>query len=177
MRSLPGSILAALLLATLASDTPAGEPAPSAEGLDRRTPLVMLPQMADHQKQDMRDHLAAVQQIIAALARDDFGGIVQAAGRIGYSGAMAQMCQHMGAATPGFTEMALGFHHAGDKISDAARRHDRAGVLDALETTLQTCVTCHATYKQQIVDEQTWEKLTKAARVGTANGAQASGRP
>ena len=164
MRRLPGSILAALLLATLASNTPAGEPASSAEGMDRRTPLVLLPQMADHQKQNMRDHLAAVQQVVAALARDDFGGIARVAGRIGYSDAMAQMCQHMGAATPGFTEMALGFHHAADKISDAARRHDRVGVLNALDTTLQTCVTCHATYKQQVVDEQTWGKLTKAAR-------------
>jgi cytochrome c556 len=69
----------------------------------------------------------------------------------------------MGAAAPGFTTMALTFHRTADTIRDAARRGDRAGVLSALDRTLQTCVGCHATYRQQVVDEETWKKLTAAA--------------
>ena len=75
---------------------------------------------------------------------------------------MGQMCDHMGAAAPGFTAMALNFHHTADAIGDAARHGDRAEVLSALNRTLQTCVGCHATYRQEVVDEETWKKLTAA---------------
>lgn len=129
---------------------------------DTRQPLPLPAMMAEHQKQNMREHLAAVQAIVAAVGREDMDGVAKATARIGYSEAMGQMCEHMGAAAPGFTTMALNFHHTADTISDAARRGDRAGVLSALDRTLQTCVGCHATYRQEIVDEKTWKKLTAA---------------
>jgi cytochrome c556 len=66
----------------------------------------------------------------------------------------------MGAAAPGFAAMALTFHHTADTIGDAARRGDRAGVLAALDRTLQTCVGCHSAYRQEVVDEGTWKRLT-----------------
>jgi cytochrome c556 len=65
----------------------------------------------------------------------------------------------MGAAAPGFTAMALDFHRTADTVADAARRGDRAGVLSALDRTLETCVGCHATYRQEVVDEETWQRL------------------
>ena len=130
---------------------------------DTRQPLPLPAMMADHQKQNMREHLAAVQAIIAAIGRDDMDAASKAASRLGYSEAMGQMCEHMGAAAPGFTPMALTFHHTADTIGDAARRGDRAGVLSALDRTLQTCVGCHATYRQEVVDEETWKRLTTTA--------------
>ena len=129
---------------------------------DARQPLPLPAMMAEHQKQNMREHLAAVQAIIAAIGRDDMNAVAKATARIGYSEAMGQMCEHMGAAAPGFTVMALNFHHTADSIGDAARRGDRGGVLSALDRTLQTCVACHATYRQEVVDEETWKKLTAA---------------
>jgi cytochrome c556 len=134
----------------------------SKSATDTRQPLPLLAMMAEHQKQNMREHLAAVQAIVAAIGRDEMDAVAEAAARIGYSEAMGQMCEHMGAAAPGFTAMALNFHHAADTISDAARRGDRAGVLSALDRTLQTCVGCHATYRQEVVDEDAWRKLTAA---------------
>lgn len=128
---------------------------------DGRKPLPLLAIMADHQKQNMREHLAAMEGIVAALARDDMEGVVQAARPLGLTEAMAEMCQHMGAAAPDFTAMALKFHRTADTIVDAARHRDRAGVLKALDRTLQTCVGCHATYRQEVVDEATWQRLTK----------------
>jgi len=128
--------------------------------VDQRRPVRLLPMMAAHQKENMRDHLLAVQQIVAALAADDFAGIAKAAGRIGYSDAMAQMCTHMGAATPGFMEMALNFHRTADTIADAARNHDRSGVLTAINQTLQACTGCHAAFRQEVVDEATWKQMT-----------------
>jgi cytochrome c556 len=144
-----------------AAESPA--PPASAQGADHRAPVRLLPMMAEHQKANMRDHLLAVQQIVAALAANDFGGIASAAGRIGYSDAMAQMCTHMGAATPGFSEMALNFHRTADTIADAARHKDGAAVLSALNKTLQTCTSCHAAFRQDIVDEATWKQLTSPA--------------
>lgn len=132
----------------------------AAAKLDTRTPLPLLPMMAEHQKQQMRNHLAAVQEILAALAHQDFEGVNTATKKIGYSEPMAQMCNHMGAGEPGFTPMALAFHRAADKIGDAAKKKDREAVISALSATLSTCVGCHATYKQQIVDEAAWSKLT-----------------
>lgn len=131
------------------------------DALDTRTPVPLLPMMAKHQKESMRDHLAAVQEITAALAAKDFVGVEKAAARIGYSETMGQMCSHMGAGAPGFTEQALHFHRTADTIGVAAKMRDEAAVHHALATTLATCTTCHAAFKQRIVDEATWASLTK----------------
>jgi hypothetical protein len=131
--------------------------------MDARTPLPLLPMMANHQKEEMRGHLAAVQQIVAAFAVDDYVAIEAAAGRMGFSEETAQMCSHMGAGAPEFTERALAFHHTADRIGVAARARDRAGVLVELGATLETCTSCHSEWKQQVVDEATWNRLTSAA--------------
>jgi hypothetical protein len=69
----------------------------------------------------------------------------------------------MGAAAPGFTEQALEFHRTADRIAAAARAGDRTRVLAALAATVQTCTACHATWKQQVVDEATWQRLASSA--------------
>lgn len=131
--------------------------------MDTRTPVPLLPMMANHQKQNMREHLVAVQEIVAALAADDFAGVEKAASRIGFSEQMGQMCTHMGAGAKGFTEQALTFHRTADKISVAAREHNKSAVLAELSATLQTCTSCHATWKQRLVDESTWTSITSSA--------------
>jgi hypothetical protein len=128
--------------------------------LDTRTPVPLTAMIGEHQKRNMRDHLAAVHEIVAALAADDLSAVEKAARRIGYSDSMAQMCQHMGAGAPGFTDMALAFHRTADTIAAAAERGDRQAATAALAATLSTCVGCHAAYKQEVVDEATWRRLT-----------------
>jgi hypothetical protein len=115
--------------------------------------------MANHQKQEMRDHLRVVQEIAIALGKDDFDAITASAARIAWSDKQAMMCKHMGAGAPGFSAMGEHFHRAAGGIVEAARNRDRAGVATALGTTLETCVGCHATYRQEIVDEQAFAKL------------------
>ena len=145
---------------TGAPTTPTSGPQEALDRLDTRAPVPLLPMMANHQKQNMRDHLLAVQEIILALATDDFAAIERSAGRIGFSEPMGQMCSHMGAGAPGFTEQALAFHHTADTIAEAARQRDRAAVTRALGATLQTCTGCHAVFRQSVVDETTWNRLT-----------------
>lgn len=133
------------------------------DGADTRTPLPLLPMMAQHQKANMREHLQVVEQIVAASAVNDFARIADAASKIGYSDEEAMMCSHMGAATPGFTEVAIRFHKTADKIAEAAHHKDKKGVMTALDATLKECVGCHAVYRQKIVDEATWKKMTGMA--------------
>lgn len=147
-----------------AAAPPSAAPSPVEllDRLDTRAAVPLLPMMANHQKQNMRDHLLAVQDIVGALAGDDFSTIEHAASRIGYSEQMGQMCTHMGAGAPAFTEQALHFHHTADSIAAAARKRDRAAVLAALSATLQTCTSCHAAWKQRVVDEQAWGQATSS---------------
>lgn len=153
-------------VAATANATAAANVAPAAEALDKmdtRMPVPLLPMMANHQKQNMRDHLVAVQEIITALSTDDFAAVERAASRIGFSEQMGQMCGHMGAGAPGFTEQAVGFHRTADRVTEAAQSRDHTRVLTELGATLQTCTSCHATWKQQVVDEPTWQRLTSSA--------------
>lgn len=164
MKKLPALVLVALGACQTEQrrEEPAAPAAPSAaqaaplnelDRLDRRTPVPLLPMMANHQKQNMRDHLEVVREVVSATAAGDFSKVMRSAQRIGYSEAMGQMCAHMGAGAPGFTEQALAFHRSADLIAAAAKRKDSAGVLMALGDTLATCTACHAAYKQQIVDK------------------------
>ena len=128
-------------------------------GLDKRTPLPLTEMMATHQKQEMRDHLRVVQEITAALGKDDFVAIATSAARIAWSEKQAMMCGHMGAGAPGFAAMGEQFHHTADRIVEAAKQRDRAGVATALGATLETCVGCHDQYRQDIVDTEAFSKL------------------
>lgn len=131
-----------------------------AAALDARAPLPLTAVMAEHQKRNMREHLAAVQEIVVALAADDLAAAGTAARKLGSSDTMTQMCQHMGAGAAGFTEKALAFHRTADTIATAAGKGDKPGVVRALGDTLQACVGCHAAYRQEVVDQATWERRT-----------------
>ena len=160
--------------AVVAAATASGACAAERElaGMDDRIPVPLLPRMADHQKRNMRDHLLAVQEIVVAAAAEDFAGIERAAGRIGYSAEMGRMCGHMGAGAPGFTGQALQFHHTADTIASAARERDLAGVMRALSATLGTCTTCHATFRQSVVDQAEWRSLVGQSEAPAASPAR-----
>jgi len=132
--------------------------------LDDRRPVPLQPMMAWHQKQNMMEHLVAIERITGALAEEDWDAVAEASALIETSPQMQQMCRHMGAGAAGFTEMALDFHRRADAIGEAARAQDSAAVLRATSHTLGACTACHATYRQEVVDAETW-----ATRTGTAH--------
>ncbi|MEM9862830.1 MAG: hypothetical protein AAF938_14620 [Myxococcota bacterium] len=137
--------------------------------LDHRRPVPLQPMMAWHQKQNMMDHLVAVQQITEGLAGEDWEAIESAAARIGSSPQMAQMCEHMGAGADGFTELALDFHRQADEIGVAARAASATGVLEATNRTLQRCTSCHSAYRQEVLDASTWRARTGSAHTPGAH--------
>jgi hypothetical protein len=160
----------AVIVTLVASAACSRDPSPKADTaiaaldhLDARRPVPLLPMMANHQKANMRDHLEAVQEIVQALAEDDFAAVERAATRMGFSEQMGQTCTHMGMGAEGFSDEAVAFHHVADGIAAAARDRDRGRVLTEMSNTLQRCTSCHATWKQQVVDEATWATVTGAA--------------
>lgn len=159
------SALLATLVLLWACPAPAAPPAamPQMHAGDERQDLPLLAMMADHQKQNMRGHLQAVSDIVAALASEDYAAIEKAAARMGYSPEMGRMCENFGRAAPQFTGQAVAFHHIADRIGAAARDHDHARVIATLADTLGACTACHAKWRQRVVDEATWAQLTALA--------------
>lgn len=127
--------------------------------LDPRRAVPLQPMMAWHQKQNMMEHLVAIQRITGGLAVEDWDEVESAASLIGTSPQMERMCQHMGAGAEGFTDLALDFHRRADAIATAARTHDTPAVLRATNLTLQACTSCHASFRQEVVDAETWQEL------------------
>lgn len=139
---------------------PSADPWDELATLDPRRPVPLLPMMAWHQKQNMQDHLVAISEITSGLVADDFAAVETAASRIGTSPQMQRMCEHMGAGAEGFTELALSFHREADTIAEAARTRDAAEVLRATDRTLRVCTSCHAAYRQELVDAATFAERT-----------------
>lgn len=139
------------------------EPMAQLYAMDTRQAVPLQPMMAWHQKQNMMEHLVAIQRITGGLAQQDWSEVATAAALIESSPQMRQMCQHMGAGAEGFTELALEFHRRADGIGEAARGHDTKAVLLATSNTLQACTSCHATYRQEVVSAATWQERTGAS--------------
>jgi cytochrome c556 len=158
MKKLVFSILLVIVTPCFAAEskTPS-DPMTELNQMDKRTPVPLIPHMANHQKQNMREHLESVQEIIAGLMKTDYKAVETAASKMGLTPEMQQMCQRMGAGAAGFSEKAIQFHKSADQIAAFARKKDQKGVLNSLNRTLTQCTSCHATYRQQVVDEATYE--------------------
>lgn len=128
--------------------------------IDSRAPVLQPPPMANHMRTEMRDHLVVVQEVVAGLATDDFDAVASAAGRIASKPNSAEMCETMGKGADGFSEQALGLHRAGDALLAAANKQDRAATFEALNVTLATCTSCHATYRQEVVTMKAFQSAT-----------------
>ena len=114
---------------------------------DGRTKLNVPPMMQEHQKRNMREHLRAVQEIVALLAAGDYEkGSQTAREKLGLSEEMMKMCSMFG--DEGFTRMGISFHESGDALGEALKAKDMKKSLAALNSTLTKCVACHDAYKQ-----------------------------
>lgn len=135
--------------------------------IDTRRPVPLIPMMANHQKENMRDHLVVVQEIVAALAIRDFAAVEKSAARISYSEKQAQMCARMGAGVDGFSDLGTDFHRTADSIIAAAKTKNVEATLKAVSDTLARCTSCHSQFRQDIVDNREWQKLTRKEMKGS----------
>jgi len=112
---------------------------------DSRTVLHAPPQLRAHQQRMMRDHLAAVQEVVAAMAAGQYKeGARTAHKRLGLTPEMKQMCYRFG---PAFGAMGVAFHHDGDRLGEVLATGDPQKSLVALQKVLSDCAACHARFR------------------------------
>ena len=114
---------------------------------DSRISLGLSPQMKQHQLANMRSHVKAVHDIIAFLAEDKFDEAAAIAhNKLGLTPEMKKMCNMFDNAD--FTKIGLAFHKQADKLGEVLKTHEMKRSLSALHTTMNSCVQCHATFRQ-----------------------------
>lgn len=119
---------------------------------EERIGVTMSRMQAEQQLKNMREFTVATQELIAALAREDFAKAEASAQKLSYTEEKEKKARAMGGSVPAFVELAITFYKSGNAIGEAARKKDTRAVLGALETTLSHCNGCHAAYKQNIVE-------------------------
>ena len=116
--------------------------------MDNRISLGLSPEMKQHQLENMRSHMAAVQSIVGHLANHEFDQAAQVAhSKLGLTEEMKKMCSTM-SSNENFGELGMAFHQSGDQLGDVLQGKDMKKSLQALQTTLGYCVQCHSTFRQ-----------------------------
>ncbi len=124
-----------------------------ATAIDARRKIDMPEMMREHMLGNMRDHLRALQEIQAALAKSDFDKAADIAEqRIGMSSLGTHGAAHMAPYMPKpMQDIGTQMHRAASRFSrtaqEAAVKADMAPVLDDFSTLLRQCVACHDSYR------------------------------
>ena len=107
--------------------------------------------MRQHQLSNMRDHLAALNEILALLANSDLDKAADIAEhRLGMTSMVAHNASHMAPYMPkGMQDIGSEMHHAASRFAMAAQEGDLPRTLDSLSKVTQQCVACHSTYRVQ----------------------------
>ena len=116
-------------------------------GEDTRVPLNPGPMQARHQLMNMRSHVVAVQAILAHLAREEYDSAATVAHtQLGLTEEMKMMCSAFG--NEDFQRLGFEFHEQADRMAEVFKTRDQNRSLQALALTMNSCVTCHATFRQ-----------------------------
>jgi cytochrome c556 len=116
---------------------------------DARTRVDLPAMMKTHMLRSMRDHLLAVHEIQAALAKGQFDKASDIAEhRIGMSSLASHNAAHMAPFMPkGMQAIGNAMHHAASRFAMAASEGDLPKSLDALSKVTEQCVACHMSYR------------------------------
>ena len=134
------ALLAALLILSSATTLAAQ---------DTRKKIKLPEMMVNHMLGNMRDHLAALNEIQAALAA---GKLDQAADvaekRIGMSSLTSHGAEHMAPYMPQpMQDIGTEMHHAASRFARSAHEGDLQKALSDLSIITRQCVACHAGYR------------------------------
>jgi len=114
---------------------------------DTRIALNVSPDKAQHQLMNMRNHVKAVQEIVSYLSNDKYDKASEVASKqLGLTDEMKMMCSSFG--NDDFEKLGMTFHNNADKMSEIFKTKDKNKSLEALALTMNSCVNCHATFKQ-----------------------------
>ena len=114
---------------------------------DGRASLHLAAPMRMMQKRMMREHLAAVQAIVGLVADGRFDEAAKIAHeKLGLTPAMKKMCDMFG--NNDFRTMGLAFHSQADELGEVLKTRNLNKSLRALHSVLNSCVQCHARFRQ-----------------------------
>jgi hypothetical protein len=122
---------------------------------DARQAVPMPPQLKTHMLANMRDHLAAMGEIQAALAGGKFDEAADIAeSRIGMSSLEGHGASHVAPYMPKpMQEIGSAMHRSASRFARTAQEAQLEGgvprALRALSDLTQQCVACHAAYRLQ----------------------------
>jgi hypothetical protein len=112
--------------------------------------LVQLPDMMRmHMMSNMRDHLAALNEIMLHLANDEPDEAAEVAeSRLGMSSLEAHGASHMAHYMPdGMRQAGTNMHKAASRFALTAQEGDILQAYKALSTVTSACVSCHTGYR------------------------------
>jgi len=117
----------------------------------KRTALNLPPASQEGLKLTMREHLEAIEAIVAALAREDFVKAATLANEeLGFPKHHVAMQREQGATfPPAYHELAMAHHQAAEALGTAIPTKDLKKILPQLEQTIHACVKCHQAFRLQ----------------------------
>ena len=134
-----------LLLAALAS----GQPGVSAAASDTRIPVELPEMMREHMLANMRDHLAAINEILVYLGDGELEKAAETAEfRLGTSSLEVHGASHLAAFMPdGMREAGTAMHRAATRFALKAEEGEVLPAYRALSEVTAACVACHSGYR------------------------------
>jgi len=114
--------------------------------------LVELPAMMQkHMLANMRDHLAAINEILIYLAEDELDQAAEVAEtRLGMSSLNSHGASHMAGHMPAaMREMGTSMHKAASRFALKAEEGDVLSAYRVLSEVTSACVACHSNYRIQ----------------------------
>ena len=126
-----------------------GIPGTSLSSDDTRI-LVELPEMMQqHMLSNMRDHLAAINEILVYLGDDELEKAAEVAEyRLGMSSLGSHGASHMGKFMPeGMRQAGTTMHRAASRFALKAQEGEPLAAYKALSEITTACVACHSGYK------------------------------
>jgi len=112
--------------------------------------IVELPQMMqEHMLTNMRDHLAAINEILIYLGNDDLDKAAETAEyRLGMSSLESHGASHMARFMPeGMQQAGTTMHRAASRFALKAQEGEALSAYKALSEITSACVACHAGYR------------------------------
>jgi hypothetical protein len=125
------------------------EGAPADRQQDERVALGLGSAAEAGLKLTMREHLEAIRDIVAALARQEFDAAAKVAHEeLGFP-KHHQAMQREGGATfpPKYHELAMAHHQEAEDLAKVIPSKDMKMILPKLEKTIGACIACHQAYK------------------------------
>ena len=116
---------------------------------DEREAVALSPQAAVAHRTVMLQHLESVQQIVAALGREDFETAQQLTeNHLGFfMHREAMQRQQPADFPPAYHDLAMAHHQAAEELAGVIPSHDLKRILPKLDGVLKACMACHLAYR------------------------------